>query len=500
MRILCLGNNTVDTDQKTRQLAKENSSLCHGLLSQLDGTIPDCLQDGWYHSSVYDIEYGQLINLATKFDSVIMLNQPKEQYSHADSFYLTVKLIKMLHNGRFLDESYSDSIDFFENLVATNKSFCIFPFIELQTNMRSDGYTTVCCRSTTPVAHIADIRDWQTNAEYDQIRKKMLSGKPLPEHCRSCYELESKNILSARQQETVEWTNRLDLHTLQDLEKIKTPSYYEVRPGNKCNLQCRMCVPEYSHLIGKEFKQLGLISQVPKDNRTGFDIVDFANLKKLYVAGGEPTIAPEFYQFVDKCIQNNHVDFEFLINTNGTKLSDRFKQQLRYFKNFQFIISLDGLDSLNHYIRWPSDWNTIITNMHYLRNHGHKLTTNVTVSIYNILGLHDLLQFFDTEFPGMLVHCGKASSSADKLSPFIFPDNELAVEKLLPITKLRCYNNDRLLSSFIDGLIRHYQSGPQLELEKLRLFFEFNDLLDRSRNVRLQDYIPELNELRKLLT
>jgi hypothetical protein len=500
MRILCLGNNTEDTDVKVKQLALENNFECHGLLSQFDGSMIKISKDGWYHSSVYDIEYGNLLNLAEQFDSVIMLDQPKEQYSHPNAFYLTVKLIKNLSNGKFLDETYREQIDFFESLVATNKSFCIFPFIELLTNHRSDGYTTVCCRSSAPITHISKIKNWATDTNYVEIRKKMLAGERLPNHCQACYTLEEKNVQSARQQETVEWANRLNLTSVEDLQKIKSPSYYEIRPSNKCNLQCRMCGPNSSHLIGKEYKKLGLISKIPTDERTDFDIVDFTNLKKLYVAGGEPTAMPKFYQFLDRCIAEQKVDFEFLINTNGTKLSNKFKAQLKHFKNFTFILSLDGHGSLNHYIRWPSDWNTIIANMHYLKSNGHAVVPNVTVSIYNVLGLYNLLEFFDKEFPGTLVHCQVCVSNDDKLSPFIFPHYKLALEKLLPIQNLRCYANDHLLKSFIDGLIAHYQSGPVPDVDKLRLFFEFNDKLDQSRNLRLEDYIPELYATRELLT
>jgi uncharacterized Fe-S cluster-containing radical SAM superfamily protein len=448
---------------------------------------------------VYDIEHGRLVALATEFDSIIMLDQPKEQYSHPDAFYKTVTLVKSLPNGKFIDTDYANSIDFFENLVDTNKSFCIFPFIELLTNQRSDGCTTVCCRSMTPVAHVSEITNWQTNKNYQEIRNKMLNGTTIPDHCSSCYDLESKHIRSARQQETVEWANRLNLTSLQDLANITHPSYYEIRPSNICNLQCRMCGPTSSHLIGREYKKINLVSKIPPKERSDFGMVNFTNLKKLYVAGGEPTAMTEFYDFLDLCIQQNKTDFEFVINTNATKLSNRFKTQLKEFSNIQFIVSLEGVGALNHYIRWPSAWETIVENMRYLKKNGHFITTNTTVSIYNVLGLYDLLKFFDDNFPGMLVHSSSCISQNDILSGFKFPYPELALRQLLPIQQLKCYDNDRLLKSFIDGIITHYQSTPEIDLDRLKLFFEFNDKLDRSRDIKLDDYIPELEQARKLI-
>ena len=499
-RVLCLGNNTEDTDQKTRSLAEQEQVECHGLLSDLDGTVTmESVRDsGYYHTSVYDIEYGKLLELADHFDTVIVLDQPKEQYSHPDAFYKTIRLARELRartQVRFLDPGYEIDIDFFENLVQTNASFCIFPFIEILTNQRDDGQTTVCCRSSTPITPVRQIVDFATDKNYKIIRDKMLQGIRIPEHCSQCYKLEDKNIRSARQQETVEWANRLNISSIEDLNQITHPAYYEIRPSNVCNLQCRMCGPGASQLIGKEYRRLNLISELPPAQRTEFDIIDFTNLKKLYVAGGEPTAMPEFYNFLDRCIEHNRV-FEFLVNTNGTKLNSRFKKQLKSLPHMQFTVSIDGFDRLNHYIRWPSNWVDIVDNIRYLIDNGHVVNFNTTVSIYNVIRLYELFAWFDQSFPEILVHAALAVSDNDILSALKFPDARLAKDRLLPIQQLKCYKNDGLLKSTIDGIISHYDSDPILDQHKLRQFFEFNDKLDRSRNIQLIDYIPELEQAR----
>lgn len=500
MKILCLGNNTRDTDARTRKLAKLNSMPCHGLLSELEEPItPDQLQEsGYYHSSVYDIEFGRLIDLAKSFDTVVILDQPKEQYTHPDAFYKTIRLARHLKKTQsvdFIDSTYEQDIDFFEELVKTNKSFCIFPFIELVT---LNNNATVCCYSTTPIVPIKELKDFATDPHYQEIRSKLMSGQLIPDHCSSCYELEEQHILSPRQQQTIEWANRLNLSGLKELSTITKPAYYEVRPNNICNLQCRMCIPKHSNLIAQEFKLLNLINDYEEIEYSDFDIVEFDNLQKLYVAGGEPTATTQFYNFLDRCISSNNTNFEFVINTNAVKISNKFRKQARQFSNMQFIISLDGYDQLNHYIRWPSEWATVIDNTKYLHKH-HIISFNTTVSIYNVTGLFTLLKFFDCNFPGILVHCQYARSPNDILSPMNFPDAKLALESLLPIRTLRCYHNDPLLSSSIEGLISNYEKDLKPDLNSIRQFFEFNDKLDGSRNIKLIDYIPDLEKYRKLL-
>jgi pyruvate-formate lyase-activating enzyme len=489
-KILCLGNNTEDTDVQTRNLSAGTDLLCHGLLSDLDSVVSGQSFEfpGYYHTSVYDIEFGKLLDICNKFDQVIILDQPVDQWSHPDAFYKTLQLASKISSAvKYANPKSKIGFDFFSELVQTNKSFCIFPFIELLVNF---DFTTVCCRSNTPVTPVKDLSNFAQDKNYLDIRQKMLRGELITEHCSSCYKLEHQGIISARQQETVEWTNRLQVQSLEQLSELSGPAYYEIRPSNKCNLQCRMCNPNDSHLIQREYQQIGLIDKnkfLPKKNVTGFDIVDFSTAKKIYVAGGEPTIMTEFYDFLDQCIEHNRTDVEFLVNTNGTKLSERFKSQLKHFSNFHFVFSIDGFDRLNHYIRWPSKWQAIVSNLHYLRNYNHKVTVNTTVSIYNILSLNELFKFIDSEFPNTLIHC----QIAENLSPFMFPDSQIALDSLLPIRSLNCYKNDVLFANSIDGYINHFQTRSTAE-NNLLDFFKFNDKLDQSRGVKLQDYVPEL--------
>jgi hypothetical protein len=163
-------------------------------LSDLSGkvTLDDISKSGYYHTSVYDMEYGKLFEFAQLFEKIIVLNQPREQYSHPDAFFKTIQLanqLKKFTSVVLLDPSYEQNINFFKDLVETNKSFCIFPFIELLTNQRTDGQTTVCCRSATPVAKLSEITNFATDKNYKIIRDKMLNGTLLPDYCSQCYSL-----------------------------------------------------------------------------------------------------------------------------------------------------------------------------------------------------------------------------------------------------------------------------------------------------------------------
>jgi hypothetical protein len=66
-KILCLGNNTVDTDIKVSELSEANNTKNFGLIVDTNITI---LHPGYYHTSIYDLEIGKILELIKSFDQI----------------------------------------------------------------------------------------------------------------------------------------------------------------------------------------------------------------------------------------------------------------------------------------------------------------------------------------------------------------------------------------------------------------------------------------------
>ncbi len=149
------------------------------------------------------------------------------------------------------------------------------------------GSALLCCKSTEPIAEVNNLEElpnFQSSEIYASIRSKMINGELLADHCNGCYKLEKQGITSGRQIETIEWANRLGINNLNDLDKIDSPVYYEIFPNNKCNLQCRMCGPQDSHLIEKEYRTIGLLDQtkVGKKNQWDLKLLILIQLKNIH--------------------------------------------------------------------------------------------------------------------------------------------------------------------------------------------------------------------------
>ena len=73
------------------------------------------------------------------------------------------------------------------------------------------------------------------------------------------------------------------------------------------------------------------------------------------------------------------------------------------------------------------------------------------------------------------------------------------LSKLDKIVDLDCYHNNAMLQNFIDALIAKFKLPAEIDIPRLTEFFYYNDTLDKSRNINLVDYIPELAHARSLL-
>ena len=497
-KILCIGNETEQSDHMVTTIATPACSINHGLISSSD-FVP--MTGGYYHTSIADIPAGAIVQqLVNKFDQIIMLDQDIESYPHWKSFVNTFRLMLALeekgHNAVFRDNHGNTDILYWHNILRTNKALCALPFVNL---INDYGSLTMCMKCSDPVTKAELLTDWSTDPSFAPIRDNMLNGVQMPDKCNICYEREEMGQDSARQFESLEWVMNLRLKDKQDLKNIKYPVSYEIRPSNKCNVMCRMCNDKHSHLIENENKLLGIpvVTDVWKMQTFPYHMINFDTVERIYWAGGEPTIMPEFYEFLRRCIRNGQVDFDLNIGTNGQKISETMWDLLDEFPRVTFSVSFDGYKKINDYIRWGTDFDTMRQNCFRMLERGHVLSFQSVISIWNAHRFHEIYEFYDRDFPGMNSLVQPASVIADYLGPWHNPLRGQVLDSMRRCQQTRVYYNaGRNTNDVIDEVIdrfENYDYDPGILTE----FFKYNDRLDQARNCRLVDYIPELEQARK---
>ena len=120
------------------------------------------------------------------------------------------------------------------------------------------------------------------------------------------------------------------------------------------------------------------------------------NLKQVYFAGGEPLMIKEHKKFLEEILRQGYSD-KILIryNSNALLLDDETIELWKQFKKVKFAVSLDATDQRNYYIRYPSDWETIVNNLHKLDNtpDNVQVSTATAIQILNIKHLPDFVKW-----------------------------------------------------------------------------------------------------------
>ena len=289
----------------------------------------------------------------------------------------------------------------------TNSGFCIVPFTSLYVE---NDRVRLCCESAENTNHrltnTTGIMDLWNNDFFQSVRKSMLEGE-LPDICRVCRLHEHAGEQSKRQ-----WEN----NRTPDIDKFNTitnagPRNFDVRPSNKCNLECVMCNGKVSSAITKRIRDYtgGDDAQFPI--RTGDDwdqskyITDFvkenaANVSEIKISGGEPFLMTEVYDLLHFLSISGHAEhISLTIFTNGTVIRERWIQDhILKFLKVKINISIDGTGDVLEYVRWPTNWDKIRSNILFLKNLetiGGKFQISLApvLHLLNALNIHELVRF-----------------------------------------------------------------------------------------------------------
>ena len=378
-----------------------------------------------------------------------------------------------------------------KQLLNTNQAFCMMPFVHLHVN--ENDVIKPCCYGNNIKQFPADF-DYTTDSDFQRIRSDMLAGRPVLE-CQNCYRVEANGGESYRQRDSAEWMTRLNIESLDQV--VPSVRYYDIRNDNTCNLSCRMCHPGASSQLVKEYQRIGwTVVDTSRQVRLS-EVIDYTTVEKVIVAGGEPTIMPEFQTFLTRALEHGRNDIELMVITNATNVNPRVFELLSQFTNVQFTVSIDGYDQVNRYIRWPSDWATLTRNIHRLRTITEQVCFSVCASIWNISNLSQLVKFLDTEYnvPVILFNEAMNPRLDAEVSPFLFPDKELALADLELCKQSKNYEIDDFFRNRIDYFVNGVKNAEP-DPDRLARFFAYHDQLDASRGIVLKDYIPELETVR----
>jgi MoaA/NifB/PqqE/SkfB family radical SAM enzyme len=282
-----------------------------------------------------------------------------------------------------------------------SKTHCVMPHKALA--IQNNGDFCVCNINNmsfeTKTRDVMYVHNTSLKDAWNSHTRKMVSAaldrdRELPA-CAQCFDLEKSGNSSSRKQFNSMFGSLPTLTT--------QPQVFILKPGNTCNLACRMCNPATSSGWYKDAYELavenegfvGTATEYSKTfehirnsfNRANTDFWDtfvewLPNLVFVDIYGGEPFLSPALFNALERVAnagQSHNTALQF--HTNLTMFNPTYLEILSKFKSVKIGLSIDS-DQVQEleYIRYPVKSDLVFDNLKKFKQ-ASKNYKNITLGI-----------------------------------------------------------------------------------------------------------------------
>ena len=342
---------------------------------------------------------------------------------------------------------------------------------------------------------------------FDDDRKQLAEGLK-PDGCQHCWHNESLGIESLRTEVmSMDWwrphIDSINQNTQPNGSFNQDPVYIDLKLGNKYNLGCRMCSPEFSSVLAKEVEdnlsefdhdldQKNSLESIKRYHHTEDMDRVFDTIKKLdgliriQFTGGEPFLNKQLPDLLDHFIQTGKSKGIIVtLTTNLTTLPNTLFDQLDHFRSFDINVSMEGIGTTYEYIRYPAKWEKFVTNFNKLQNTNVNMVVVYTGTALSILGFPEWLDW---------IHQQDVSWN---YNPVLYPqylmiNNIPQPLKELLINDLESQKKKYQNQHMIDGVINMLKTP--MDREQWQILIKDTSVKDRLRSQSIHRSVPKLAE------
>lgn len=269
-----------------------------------------------------------------------------------------------------------------------SKTHCVMPHKALA--IQNNGDFCVCNINNmsfeTKTREVMYVHNTSLKDAWNSHTRRMVAAaldrnRELPA-CSHCFDLEKSGNGSSRKQFNNMFGSLPDITT--------QPQIFILKPGNTCNLACRMCNPATSSGWYKDAYQLAVknegfdgtaveYSKTFEHIRNSFnrDNTEFwntfvewlPNMTFVDIYGGEPFLTPALFDALEQvATAGKSHNTELQLHTNSTVFNTRYLEILSKFKSVKIGLSIDSdqVDELE-YIRYPVSAAAVFENLEKIK-------------------------------------------------------------------------------------------------------------------------------------
>lgn len=294
-------------------------------------------------------------------------------------------------------------------------TFCYLPFGSIY--VEPTGRLHPCCIADPFKENIYwkdfnSVEELVNSTPFKRIRKQLVNGEK-PSECSACFIHGNIHRVSSNS----EFQNYVQENSLYNEDySVNKVTYVDLRLSNMCNFACRMCFHGLSstwhdywgYIQGKpEYKDEYPKFLVADENGIGkFSPENISTITKIYLAGGEPFIAPHTFELLDRFSDEQASNVTILINTNLSTLTYKgtnIISKLLRFKKVQIACSCDGYGEIGEYQRPGFNSNRFFKNLktliEYSKDYDHiTVEIDYTISSINVYHTFDFIEYIGDNF------------------------------------------------------------------------------------------------------
>jgi sulfatase maturation enzyme AslB (radical SAM superfamily) len=289
-------------------------------------------------------------------------------------------------------------------MVDSKKILCKIPFQQAFIYPTNKGFKTHhCCIAKSKEQYVDNLGEFKNSDYLKKVRTEFF-GNTLPESCQQCILIEQAGEKSKRQKSFEDPLYDNEIIVKDDGELINDFVDFDLRADNTCNLKCIMCSPLQSSLWHEDIDIFNKhIVKVTEGIHTRKNAMDwnyikentFNKAKKINIVGGEPFYMKDVINYLEELSQYsfNRDNTLIALTTNGVSFNDKLEKTLSLFKNINITVSIDGLEQVNEYIRFPTNWSTFKIILERLKEVATQLDFNLTLSALNLPDILNVEKF-----------------------------------------------------------------------------------------------------------
>ena len=290
------------------------------------------------------------------------------------------------------------------------KNFCVLPFVHFEID--TDGKVRPCCvydghylKDDGSYYNVRkdSIHDFRSSQWIKTMQARMLEDLP-DSGCRKCYSEEQNGNTSRRMRENIRFASEID--------NIKRGEFnlkiIDIKPGNTCNLKCRICnefssskwVEDKKKLFNtnKLFNSEQLLNFKWYSNSLFWNELDgiMDHVEAIEIFGGEPMLIKQQFDFLEKLIERGiSKNITVSYATNGTIFPEHAVKNIwPHFKHVTIMLSADGIGKGFEYSRYPAKWNEYEQTLDSYVASGIVPTISYGVSVYSIFNLLESIEYY----------------------------------------------------------------------------------------------------------